>query len=42
MNVKIEEQSAMNNDQSQVDRRLLNICRPKIRVWALQTQSASF
>lgn len=33
MNVKMEEQSAMNNDQLQVDRRLLNICRPKIRVY---------
>lgn len=31
MNTKMETQSAMNNDQSQVDRRLLNICRPKIR-----------
>lgn len=29
MNVKMEEQSAMNNYQLQVDRRLLNICRPE-------------
>lgn len=34
MNVKMEEQSAMNNDQLQVDRRLLNMSRPKIRVWS--------
>lgn len=37
MNVKMEEQSAMNNDQLQVDRRLLNICRPKIRVYTLRS-----
>lgn len=34
MNVKMEEQSAINNDQLQVDRCLLNICRPKISVWS--------
>lgn len=37
MNVKMEEQSAMNNDQLQVDRRLLNICSPKIGVWSAST-----
>lgn len=32
MKVKLEEQSAINNDQLQIDRRLLNMCGPKIRV----------
>lgn len=29
MKVKMEEQSAINNYQLQVDRRLLNVCRPE-------------
>lgn len=49
MNVKMEKHSAMNSDEVQVDGRLLDICRPKIRLgfhstWLLPkyTQGVTF